>query len=237
MKGWAEEMAPALRRWYPRLNEELKSDGYKPAHFITITMSRRYKGVAEANPGSGRILGSVAFFKAHPEDVGAFIHETTHVVQNYHSRRNPGWLVEGLDDYVRYYLFEPGKNRRFNPDRARYNAGYGVTASFLAYVIDTYEKKLVSRLNTIMREGKYSDDVFKEMTGKTLGELDEEWRASLKGVEVGSDQTGAGELTPPRTARGARDLDRAGRARWQGGSRRGRTADQSITPSGPGRTP
>lgn len=180
MRGWAEEVARLCERWYPRLNEELKSDGYKPARRITITLSRHYKGVAEAYAGAGRILGSADFFREHPEDVGAMIHETTHVVQNYPGRGHPIWLAEGLDDYVRYYLFEPGRNRHVDPDRARHDAGYGVTAAFLAYVTDTYDRKLVSRLNTVMREGRYKDDVFRELTGKSLGELDKEWRASLR---------------------------------------------------------
>ena len=30
-----------------------------------------------------------------------------------------------------------------------------------------------------MREGKYKEEMFKDLTGKTLPELDEEWRATL----------------------------------------------------------
>jgi hypothetical protein len=38
----------------------------------------------------------------------------------------------------------------------------------------------VRKLNAMMREGKYTKDVFKQLTGKTEKELDEEWRATLK---------------------------------------------------------
>ena len=31
-----------------------------------------------------------------------------------------------------------------------------------------------------MREGKYTEELFKGLTGKGVKELDEEWRASLK---------------------------------------------------------
>jgi hypothetical protein len=31
-----------------------------------------------------------------------------------------------------------------------------------------------------MREGKYKEELFKELTGKTVQELDAEWRAILK---------------------------------------------------------
>ena len=30
-----------------------------------------------------------------------------------------------------------------------------------------------------MREGRYTDEAFQELTGKDLKQLDEEWRASL----------------------------------------------------------
>ena len=178
MKEWAEKAAAECEKWYPRLNEELKSDGYKPARQVTMRIDPNYKGVAEA--GGSRIRGSVRWFKEHPGDVGAMIHETCHVIQHYRSRNNPGWLVEGVADYVRFFKYEPGKIGPINAERARYNAAYRVTAAFLAYVSEKYNKDLVLKLNAIMRDGKYKEEVFKELTGKTVQELDEEWRASLK---------------------------------------------------------
>ena len=130
--------------------------------------------------GGGRITGSTKFFKAHPDDLGAMIHETVHVIQRYRSRNNPGWLVEGVADYVRFFKYEPGKIGPINAQTARYNGSYRVTARFLAYVAEKYDKDLVLKLNKAMREGTYKEELFKELTGKTVQELDEEWRASLK---------------------------------------------------------
>ena len=45
------------------------------------------------------ITGSVKYFRAHPDDFGAMVHETVHCVQSYGDRSNPGWLVEGIADY------------------------------------------------------------------------------------------------------------------------------------------
>ncbi len=177
MTGWAEEVARLCERWYPRLNEMLKSDGYKPTHYVKMRITPTYNGVAAA--GGGNIVGSSRFFKAHPDDAGAMIHETTHIIQRYRGRNNPSWLVEGLADYIRFFQFEPGKIGPINARRARYDASYRTTAAFLAYVVDTYDKSLISELNTLMREGKYKEEVFKDLTGKTVKELDEEWRASL----------------------------------------------------------
>ena len=75
------------------------------------------------------------------------VHETIHVVQHYNSRSNPGWLVEGVSDYVRFFKFEPGKIGRINAARAHYNGSYRVTAAFLAFVTDKYDKQLVQKLN------------------------------------------------------------------------------------------
>jgi hypothetical protein len=181
LKSWADKAARECERYYPMINEELKSEGYKPPQVVTLTLSSRYNGVAAAS--GSRITGAVKFFKAHPDDVGAMIHETCHVVQQYRGRRtnrNPGWLVEGVADYVRFFKYEPGKIGPINADRAHYNGSYRVTAAFLAYTAEKYDKQLVLKLNTLMREGNYKDEIFKEFTGKSLDELDDEWRASLK---------------------------------------------------------
>jgi hypothetical protein len=65
-----------------------------------------------------------------------------------------------------------------------------VTAAFLAHLTNTYDKQIVLKLNRLMREGRYKKEAFKELTGKTLEELDEEWRGTLKKVES---QNGVGE--------------------------------------------
>jgi hypothetical protein len=177
IKDWAEKVVRVCEKWYPMINEELRSDGYKPPTLVTMALKNSYRGVAAA--GGGRIVGSVKYFKAHPDDIGAMVHETTHIVQHYRSRNNPSWLVEGVSDYVRFFKYEPGKLGRIDRDRAHYNASYRTTAAFLAYVSDKYDKTLVKKLNAMMREGKYTKDAFKQLTGKTETELDDEWRATL----------------------------------------------------------
>jgi hypothetical protein len=178
MKEWAENAARVCERAYPMISEELRSDGFQPPRFVTMTLKTSYRGVAATS--GRRITGSVKFFKEHPDDVGAMVHETVHVVQRYRSRGNPGWLVEGVADYVRFFKFEPGKLRPLNPERARYNQSYKVTAAFLAYLTETYDKEIVRKLNRVMREGRYKEEVFQELTGKPLQDLGEEWRESLR---------------------------------------------------------
>jgi len=182
MKEWADKVARLCEQWYPKIGEALKSEGFRPRTWVRLSLKGDYKGVAMA--GGGNITGSVKFFKDHPDDLGAMIHETVHIIQAYRGRGNPGWLVEGVADYIRFFQYEPGKIGRINAARAHYNGSYRVTAAFLAFITNKYDKNLVPKLNALMRDGKYKDEVFREFTGKTLKELDEEWRESIKPKEA-----------------------------------------------------
>jgi hypothetical protein len=177
MKEWAEKVVRACEQAYPMINDELQSDGYKPPTEVKLSLKTSYRGVAAAS--RGEIVGSVRYFKDHPQDVGAMIHETTHIVQNYQHGEKPGWLVEGISDYLRFFKYEPGKLGRIDAAKAHYNDAYRTSAAFLAFVSEKYDKHLVKKLNAILREGKYSDQAFERLTGKNLKQLDEEWRATL----------------------------------------------------------
>jgi hypothetical protein len=91
--------------------------------------------------------------------------------------------VEGIADYVRWFLYEPESHgaeitgRRVA--RARYDASYRVSANFINWVSNTYDKELLKRLNTAAREGRYSEDLWKEWTGQALEELGAEWKEAL----------------------------------------------------------
>jgi hypothetical protein len=177
MKAWAEKVARVCERQYPMLCDELSSDGFRPLTQIRMTLKADYDGVAYAS--GDRIVGSVKYFKANQGDVGAMVHETAHCVQQYRGRRNPGWLVEGVADYVRFFKYEPVRPRPLPPERAKYDGSYRTTAAFLAFVAERYDPQAVRTLNAAMRAGKYTPDVWKEMTGLTVEELGRAWQKSL----------------------------------------------------------
>ncbi|MHB1558870.1 MAG: basic secretory protein-like protein, partial [Isosphaeraceae bacterium] len=104
LKPWAENAARTCERAYPMINDELASDGFNPPRVIRMTISKSYRGVAAT--GGDRIVGSVDYFKNHRKDVGAMVHETVHVVQSYRRGDRPGWLVEGVSDYIRFFKYE-----------------------------------------------------------------------------------------------------------------------------------
>ena len=39
---------------------------------------------------------------------------------------------------------------------------------------------MLARVNAACRQGRYNDDLWKELTGKSLPELNEEWKAALQ---------------------------------------------------------
>jgi hypothetical protein len=178
LKEWAEKTARICEKSYLMINEELKSDGYKPPHYIRMTLSKSYRGVAATM--RDRIVGNVKWFTDHPGDIGAMVHEVTHVVQAYPRGNKPGWLQEGISDYVRFFKYEPGKIGRIPAQTSHYDQSYRRSAAFLAYLVDKYDKEIILKLNAALREGKYEDNMFIRLTGKPLGELDDEWRATLK---------------------------------------------------------
>lgn len=143
--------------------------------------------------GGGKISLNMKWaMSTSPRDVvGACVHEFAHVVQDYTPREGrpdpyvgpPGWLTEGIADWVRWFNYEgrAGVNRA-NGDAQRdprHDGGYGLTASFLNFIALKYDRAFVTKLNKICRDGKYTEDVWKDMTGKDRDMLDREWKKKL----------------------------------------------------------
>jgi hypothetical protein len=176
-KEWAEKAAGLVKQWYPKVAEMLASEGFRPPRKMKLVF-RKGGGIGETAGDTSYI--SAAWIKKHPDDFGMVIHEMTHVIQGY-PKADPDWLTEGIADYVRWFNFEPESRRpRPDPDRAKYTDGYQTTAAFLAWIVKNHDKDIVKKLNAAMRQSKYSNDLFKKSTGKTLDELWREYVATLK---------------------------------------------------------
>ena len=152
--------------------------------------------VAPAWACGGKIFLNMKWATSCPQEAaGACVHEFAHVVQDYGPRdgraipyaNTPGWLVEGIADWVRWFNYE-GKAgaKRANGNAMRnpkYDGAYNLTASFLDYVARKCKRDVIVKLNKTCREGKYDEGVWKTLTGKDLGTLDMEWKKKL-GVKV-----------------------------------------------------
>ncbi len=194
MEDWTmNTLAPAVHEWTTKIATLLASDGWTPPKSIRF----RYR------PGNG--MGCPAWTcgtsiemnrewyreELKGEALGASIHELVHALQGYWDKPGcnesncPGWLVEGLADYIRWFLFEPQSDgcaylRTCDLDNVHYNDAYRTTGSFLDYV-ERNHPGTVAKLNALMREHKFDNGKFwKEATGKTAAELEAAWKSGLQ---------------------------------------------------------
>jgi hypothetical protein len=176
LKEWAEQkLGPVLAEWYPKIVAMLPSEGYSAPKRFSVTIK---PGNGVAATGGTRVTANSTWLKGElkGEAVGALVHEEVHVVQQYRGRRGnpdfkpaPGWLVEGIPDYIRWFLYEPQSHgadvawlRTRRNVSLKYDARYRVTANFLNYVVEHYDpkKELITKLNAACRQGQYTDDLW-----------------------------------------------------------------------------
>jgi hypothetical protein len=193
LTNWTDQvLAPVVAEWYPRLIKMLPSEGFEAPRQVRVAFKKNMQGVAAT--GGTTVNGSGRWFRQNlkGEAVGSIVHELVHVVQQYgrarrtnpNATRAPGWLTEGIADYIRWYLYEPQSRgaeiSKNNIARARYDASYRVSANFLNWVVKKYDKDFLALVNAAIREGKYTDELWKQRTGHALRELGDEWKKSLE---------------------------------------------------------
>jgi hypothetical protein len=187
---WADtELRPVVQEWYPKLVEMLPSEGFKARTNVTIRF-RDNMGGTPASAGGGFINCNAGWFRKElkREARGSVVHEMVHVVQSYgrvrrddpNATRMPGWLVEGIPDYIRWFHYEPqtrgAEITARNLSRAKYDASYRISGNFLNWVATKYDTNIVVKLNAAGRAAKYREELWKEATGKTVQELGDEWK-------------------------------------------------------------
>ncbi len=189
---WAEEqLVPLVQDWYLEIARILASDGFEAPRRVSIVFRPEMAGVA-ATSGT-RVMCAARWFRENlaGEAKGAVFHELVHVVQQYSraparqpgASRPPGWLVEGLADYLRWYRYEPRSGGASIPpariERARYDGSYRVSANFVSWVVTEHGPQVVRALNASMREGRYRAELWRELTGQSVEELGAAWKAEL----------------------------------------------------------
>lgn len=191
LQPWARTvLEPVVGKWYPKLVALLPSDGFIAPKDVTIRFSERMRGVAATS--GHRVTCAAKWFRANlqGEAVGAVVHELVHVVQQYGNARRtnpnarpaPGWLVEGIADYLRWFVYEPESHgadlvwlRKRANLQLRYDAGYRITANFLDWVSQKHDPNIVRDLNVALRNGTYEQGLWQQWTGQPLDALAAEW--------------------------------------------------------------
>ena len=174
-----QKLTEAFFKVYPREVKRFNKDAPKKVVFI---IDPSYEGVAAAS--SNIIRCNPEWMKKHPEDIDVITHEAMHLVQSYHKGHTPGWLTEGIADYVR---FKYGVNNEkggwqlpaFKPEH-HYTNAYRITARFLVWIEANVDKKIVDKMNAVAYKGEYKDTLWVEYTGKTVDQL---WADYVKAQE------------------------------------------------------
>lgn len=189
---WAEkELMPVVYEWYPKMVAMLPSDGYTAPETVVMEF-RDDMGGTPAYAAGNKLSMSAPWFRTQlkGEAKGCVIHELVHIIQNYwraratnpHPAPTPGWVTEGIPDYMRWFIYEPQSKgaeiTRGNFARSKYTDSYRTTANFLNWIVETHDKEFIRKLNAAAREGKYSEDVWKQSTGRTAEELGADWKAA-----------------------------------------------------------
>jgi hypothetical protein len=195
LTAWAhDKLAPVVEEWYPRIVAMLPGEGYAAPEKVKITFAKGMIGPFCAATGGSHIYCAGDWFRSNLDGqaLGAVVHEMAHVVQQYrlgqkknpHAAPVPGWLTEGIADYIRWYLYEPaspdGEIAEADLSQVRYDGQYRMSANFLNWVVEECDRNLIAKLNAAIRDGEYSGDLWKQYTGRDVQQLDSEWRQSLE---------------------------------------------------------
>ena len=174
---FAEKVPKLVADGYPMIVRELGAQAAPVPERVTVVFDKDMDGVAAT--GGTTIHVAARYAQDHPDDTGMIIHELAHVVQGY-PNYDPVWLVEGIADYVRFFHYEPVTNRPHpNPAKASCRDSYRTTGAFLDWAVRTHDKKLVKKLDAALKANTYTEEMFRQATGKSLDQLNTDWLASL----------------------------------------------------------
>lgn len=110
--------------------------------------------------------------RATDEIRGVLTHEMVHCYQYDAKGTCPGGLIEGVADWVRLHAglgaphWKEGRGEKWD-------AGYESTAYFLEWIEQQAGKGTVRNLNAALKDRRYDEAVFQDLTGSSVHEL---WR-------------------------------------------------------------
>ncbi|MFC6997085.1 basic secretory protein-like protein [Rufibacter roseus] len=140
---------------------------------VIFVIDPAYKGVAAASDGIIRY--SPLWMLQNPGDIDVVTHEAFHLVQAYRNGAGPGWLTEGITDYVRYTygVDNAGGGWSLTPFKPEhhYTNSYRITGRFLVWLEKNRNPTIVDSLDAALRNQKYSPEIWMKLTGNTVDEL------------------------------------------------------------------
>jgi Peptidase of plants and bacteria len=157
--------------------EEMAAYNKNSSTLVTFVIDTAYKGVAATSRDIVRF--NPTWFVKNPEDIDVVTHEVMHIVQNYGRSRGPGWLTEGIADYARNQFginnAKSGWKLTEYKEGQSYILSYRITARFLLWAVKHKDPKLVYEMDAALRDGKYTPDMWQQLTGKNVDDLWKEY--------------------------------------------------------------
>jgi hypothetical protein len=174
LASWLENsVRPFLYIWYPKVSDLLARPEYSPPASFTVRIDPAYDGVAYAS--GPLIVMSAKYARDNPRDLGAFIHESTHVLQGY--SQTPGWITEGIADWTREYMVHDRDPYPLRPSQT-YTQGYSQGSYFLNWIQAKYDHNFIHKVNAAGHKSAYADSLFTQASQKTITQLATEMRAA-----------------------------------------------------------
>jgi hypothetical protein len=169
LENWGFRAKELITLWSPRIVRILDIEDCHP-HNIDLTIQKSDDGIAFAD--SNAITVSSHWVEKYPEDIGLIVHEAVHVVQLY-PEFEPGWVTEGIADYIRWHLYEKKLLEWFpiGEDEKGCEAAYRTTGGFFLWITIHKNADFIKILNTSMKNGEYEDSIFLQNTGNDLDAL------------------------------------------------------------------
>ncbi len=165
-----QKMIDVFFKTYPEQVAMYNPDSRKK---VVLIIDSAYKGVAAA--GGGTIRVNPEWMKKNPEDIDVVTHEAMHIVQSYPPGAGPGWITEGVADYVRYTMGVNNEAGNWSlpayKESHHYTNAYRVTARFFVWLEKNTKNDLIQKLDKAMRTRSYTSSFWTAETGKTIDEL------------------------------------------------------------------
>ena len=171
LKAFGARSVELIQEWEPKVAAVLGTAEAKRPKQLTV----RFKDMDGVAYWDGKaITVSTRYAAKHPDDVMLVVHELTHVLQGY--RKIPGWMTEGLADYVRFGIAEGGKfGIRLDPLKNKPRDSYRVTG-YLILQAEKAHPGLVKKLHLAGVSGGDVEKVWAEHCGQTI---DESWAEAV----------------------------------------------------------
>ncbi|QCX37395.1 secretory protein [Aureibaculum algae] len=155
---------------YPKLVKDFNKNARMD---ISVKIDTAYDGVAYAN--NGRVTVSSKWLHKKPKDLDLMTHEIMHIIQSYPNGAGPGWLTEGIADFVRYKYGVDNESAKWSltefSKNQSYKNSYRITARFLVWISQNYDKKIVVKMDNKLRSNKYSPKLWEKYTGLSIDQL------------------------------------------------------------------